>query len=342
MRQADCNRLVFSSTEPCTATPARHRSRRMLRSRGSIPYGDQNKQVLADRRAAYRFGSVTLRYYHACGADDSGLISDLRDPETHLVLRALVARQSHVPSFAIFARGLILRAQLSGTASTEAISRQLMFRLPHSNCSSRETWAKSRTKRATLAEHDSFHISLASEGAFWADPRRLVLLLCRLTPAPTSCCRANAAPNTAERSTPHEDRDALLATTAPRRLNPYSSHDSEKAFMDSNPRIVSQSTPRRGGEQTCWAESTVDYPLHRASADASTRRCGRSRSRRPHAHAHHRLSSRFRVWPSHAGCFQSQRRAALPFRDKRLLASRDEDSEWPRRRTIVREVQLPF
>lgn len=60
------------------------------------------EQMLADYRAAYRFNSVCLRYFNACGADASGTIGELRDPETHLIPRALMALLGHVPDFAIF------------------------------------------------------------------------------------------------------------------------------------------------------------------------------------------------------------------------------------------------
>ena len=43
-----------------------------------------------------------LRYFNASGADASGDIGELRDNETHLIPRAMMALQGHVPDFAVF------------------------------------------------------------------------------------------------------------------------------------------------------------------------------------------------------------------------------------------------
>ncbi len=58
--------------------------------------------MLADYRGAYGFGSFALRYFNASGADASGDIGELRDNETHLIPRAMMALQGHVPDFAVF------------------------------------------------------------------------------------------------------------------------------------------------------------------------------------------------------------------------------------------------
>jgi UDP-glucose 4-epimerase/UDP-arabinose 4-epimerase len=60
------------------------------------------EQILSDYRASYKFNSFCLRYFNACGADSSATIGELRDPETHLIPRALMALQGHVSDFAIF------------------------------------------------------------------------------------------------------------------------------------------------------------------------------------------------------------------------------------------------
>jgi len=105
MRDAGCERLVFSSTgavygdagsEPIPETAA-----------GPIanPYGRSKfmiEQILSDYRCAYQFRSVSLRYFNACGADVSATIGELRDPETHLIPRALMAVSGHVSDFAVF------------------------------------------------------------------------------------------------------------------------------------------------------------------------------------------------------------------------------------------------
>ena len=69
------------------------------------PYGASKwmiERVLADYRGAYGLGSFALRYFNASGADPSGGIGELRDVETHLIPRAMMALQGHVPDFAVF------------------------------------------------------------------------------------------------------------------------------------------------------------------------------------------------------------------------------------------------
>jgi len=69
------------------------------------PYGASKwmiERVLADYRGAYGLGSFCLRYFNASGADASGAIGELRDNETHLIPRAMMALQGHVGDFAVF------------------------------------------------------------------------------------------------------------------------------------------------------------------------------------------------------------------------------------------------
>ena len=58
--------------------------------------------MLADYRSAYGLGSFCLRYFNASGADAAGGIGELRDNETHLIPRAMMALQGHVADFAVF------------------------------------------------------------------------------------------------------------------------------------------------------------------------------------------------------------------------------------------------
>ena len=60
------------------------------------PYGASKwmiERVLADYRGAYRLGSFALRFFNASGADPSGEIGEMRDVETHLIPRAMMALQ---------------------------------------------------------------------------------------------------------------------------------------------------------------------------------------------------------------------------------------------------------
>ena len=105
MRRAGCNRLVFSSTGAVYGDASPKPITEDAAGPTVNPYGRSKfmiEQILADYRAAYQIGSVSLRYFNACGADASGSIGELRDTETHLIPRALMALQGHVSDFAIF------------------------------------------------------------------------------------------------------------------------------------------------------------------------------------------------------------------------------------------------
>jgi UDP-glucose-4-epimerase GalE len=105
MREAGCNRLVFSSTgavygnADSKALPENY-------PRAPInPYGASKwmvERILADYRSAHGLGAFALRYFNASGADASGEIGELRDNETHLIPRAMMALQGHVRDFAVF------------------------------------------------------------------------------------------------------------------------------------------------------------------------------------------------------------------------------------------------
>src|SRR5260370_37336835 len=60
------------------------------------------EQILADYRRADGMNSFCLRYFNACGAESTGSIGEFRDPETHLIPRAMMALLGHVGDFAIF------------------------------------------------------------------------------------------------------------------------------------------------------------------------------------------------------------------------------------------------
>ena len=105
MREAGCNRLVFSSTGAVYGNAGREPIPESAAGATVNPYGQSKymiEQILADFRAAYGFNSTVLRYFNACGADSSATVGELRDPETHLIPRALMALQGHVGDFAIF------------------------------------------------------------------------------------------------------------------------------------------------------------------------------------------------------------------------------------------------
>ena len=105
MRQAGCANLVFSSTGAVYGDAAETLISETAPKVPVNPYGASKlmiEAILADYRRAYGLNSVCLRYFNASGADFSTVIGELREPETHLIPRALMALQGHVTDFAIF------------------------------------------------------------------------------------------------------------------------------------------------------------------------------------------------------------------------------------------------
>ncbi len=105
MREAGCHRLVFSSTGAVYGNADSKALPESYACAPINPYGASKwmiERVLSDYRDAYGFGSFALRYFNASGADATGDIGELRDNETHLIPRAMMALQGHVPDFAVF------------------------------------------------------------------------------------------------------------------------------------------------------------------------------------------------------------------------------------------------
>jgi UDP-glucose-4-epimerase GalE len=105
MRQAGCNRLVFSSTGAVYGNADSKALPESYPCAPINPYGASKwmiERILADHRSAYGLGAFCLRYFNASGADISGEIGELRDNETHLIPRAMMALQGHVKDFAVF------------------------------------------------------------------------------------------------------------------------------------------------------------------------------------------------------------------------------------------------
>lgn len=105
MRAAGCSALVFSSTCAIYGQPAQVPIVEDTRPDPINPYGASKlmvERILADFRPAYGLRSIALRYFNACGADPDAEIGELRDPETHLIPRAMMALQGHIGDFAVF------------------------------------------------------------------------------------------------------------------------------------------------------------------------------------------------------------------------------------------------
>ena len=105
MTDAGCRKIVFSSTCAIYGEPATVPIREDTPQDPVNPYGASKamvERILGDYAHAYDLGVVALRYFNACGADPDGEIGELRDPETHLIPRAMMAIQGHVADFAVF------------------------------------------------------------------------------------------------------------------------------------------------------------------------------------------------------------------------------------------------
>ena len=105
MREAGCSRIVFSSTGAVYGNADSKALPEDFPCAPINPYGASKlmiERMLADYRSAYGFGAFCLRYFNASGADPGGGIGELRDNETHLIPRAMMALQGHVGDFAVF------------------------------------------------------------------------------------------------------------------------------------------------------------------------------------------------------------------------------------------------
>ncbi len=105
MRRAGCKRLVFSSTGAVYGQADSKAISEDFACAPINPYGASKlmiERMLADYRSAYGFGAFCLRYFNASGADAQGGIGELRDNETHLIPRAMMALQGHLSDFAVF------------------------------------------------------------------------------------------------------------------------------------------------------------------------------------------------------------------------------------------------
>jgi UDP-glucose 4-epimerase len=105
MRNAGCSRIVFSSTGAVYGNADNKALPESFSCNPINPYGASKwmiERILGDYRRAYGFGAFCLRYFNAAGADPSGGIGELRDNETHLIPRAMMALQGYVAELTVF------------------------------------------------------------------------------------------------------------------------------------------------------------------------------------------------------------------------------------------------
>ena len=105
MNETEASRLIFSST---CATYGETQNMPLSETQPQLPVSVYGKTKLAIEHMiqsfhnAYGLNYVTLRYFNASGADESGLIGEEHDPETHLIPIALQAAAGRRPKMKIF------------------------------------------------------------------------------------------------------------------------------------------------------------------------------------------------------------------------------------------------
>jgi UDP-glucose-4-epimerase GalE len=97
--------FVFSSSCTVYGVPAEIPIREGHNRQPISPYGRTKvafEYALEDYARAYGLKVAILRYFNAAGADDSGEIGEMHDPETHLIPLALAAAAGRIPTLHIF------------------------------------------------------------------------------------------------------------------------------------------------------------------------------------------------------------------------------------------------
>jgi UDP-glucose 4-epimerase len=119
---AGVKKIIFSSTCAVYGEPAKIPIEENTPRQPVNPYGVSKlffEQALEAYDRAYGFRFVSLRYFNAAGADESGEIGELHDPETHLIPLALRAAAGLGPSCRCLDRTIPrLTAHVCATTST--------------------------------------------------------------------------------------------------------------------------------------------------------------------------------------------------------------------------------
>ncbi len=102
---AGVKKIVFSSSCAVYGEPAKVPIDENIPRQPVNPYGVTKlffEQALEAYDHAYGFRYASLRYFNAAGADESGEIGELHDPETHLIPLALRAASGLGPELNVF------------------------------------------------------------------------------------------------------------------------------------------------------------------------------------------------------------------------------------------------
>ncbi|GGK34169.1 UDP-glucose 4-epimerase GalE [Caldalkalibacillus thermarum] len=105
MLRHNVKRFIFSSTAATYGIPDAELIDETCPTNPINPYGRSKlmvEQMLDDAAKAYGLSYVSLRYFNAAGADESGKIGEDHDPETHLiplVLQHLLGKRESISVF---------------------------------------------------------------------------------------------------------------------------------------------------------------------------------------------------------------------------------------------------
>jgi UDP-arabinose 4-epimerase len=103
--ESNVKTLIFSSTCAVYGVPEKVPIAENNPRQPVNPYGVSKlffEQALESYGRAYGMRYASLRYFNAAGADDSGEIGELHNPETHLIPLALSAARGRGPELQIF------------------------------------------------------------------------------------------------------------------------------------------------------------------------------------------------------------------------------------------------
>jgi UDP-glucose-4-epimerase GalE len=102
---AGVKKIIFSSTCAVYGEPAKVPIEETTPRQPVNPYGVSKlffEHALESYDRAYGFRFASLRYFNAAGADESGEIGELHEPETHLIPLALSAAAGVGPELQVF------------------------------------------------------------------------------------------------------------------------------------------------------------------------------------------------------------------------------------------------
>ena len=105
MRHKGVRKLIFSSSAAVYGNPVSPLIDETHPLNPINPYGKTKlmvENILSDYAAAYNISSVSLRYFNAAGADESGEIGESHNPESHLIPNILRSVTSGAASLKVF------------------------------------------------------------------------------------------------------------------------------------------------------------------------------------------------------------------------------------------------